>query len=311
MSRRKPDWQAHVIQWFESNQAHVYSRGDIQGFLAENRESLGMPVQLSLTRLIRFLTEESNLRAVEIPRLPPQQIERSPRPSSESDWTITRPFLRYVWGEASPLEVASSLRKRSYLSHATAVLLHGLTAEIPKTVYANKEQSPKPSPAGGLSQAGIDRAFKNRPRTSNFLFSYEGNKIVLLSGKNTGDLEVSEFAVPGSPPLRATKLERTLIDITVRPNYAGGVFEVLKAFKGARDRASVATLIATLARLEYVYPYHQAIGFYMELAGYPAKHLDRLKQEGLDFDFYLSNQIHNPGYSSSWRVHYPKELAYQ
>ena len=63
-------------------------------------------------------------------------------------------------------------------------------------------------------------------------------------------------------PLRFTNLERTLIDATVRPVYAGGVFEVRKAYELAKEKVSVNRLAALLQKLDYTYPYHQAIGFY-------------------------------------------------
>jgi hypothetical protein len=94
----------------------------------------------------------------------------------------------------------------------------------------------------------------------------------------------------------------------VRPTYAGGVVEVLKAFRAAREILSIETLIATLRKLDYVYPYHQAIGFYMEKAGYDTKSLDRVRAFGLNFDFYLTNKIPDPLFNSSWRIYYPKEL---
>ena len=69
--------------------------------------------------------------------------------------------------------------------------------------------------------------------------------------------------------LEVTDLERTLIDITVRPNYAGGAKAVLSAYRQARGRISVDKLLTFLKRFDYVYPYHQAIGFYLEKSSYP------------------------------------------
>jgi len=102
-----------------------------------------------------------------------------------------------------------------------------------------------------------------------------------------------------------TKLERTLIDITVRPIYGGGVYQVLEAYRNAKDRISTATLIAALAKLEFVYPYHQAIGFYMQKAGYPSKALARLKALDMPFNFYLAHDIRDRAFDPEWRLFYP------
>src|SRR5882672_4945604 len=47
-------------------------------------------------------------------------------------------------------------------------------------------------------------------------------RIVLLSGKHTGRLGVTKTLGPQGEQLELTDLERTLIDIAVRPTYAGG-----------------------------------------------------------------------------------------
>jgi predicted transcriptional regulator of viral defense system len=101
-------------------------------------------------------------------------------------------------------------------------------------------------------------------------------------------------------------LERTLIDITVRPVYAGGVFEVAKAFELAKDKLSVNALTAMLKKLKYTYPYHQAIGFYLERAGYKSSLTDLLRKIPMKFDFYLTHQKGETDFVKDWRLHIPK-----
>jgi predicted transcriptional regulator of viral defense system len=110
-------------------------------------------------------------------------------------------------------------------------------------------------------------------------------------------------------PLDVTGIERTLIDIAVRPVYAGGVFEVLRAYQLAASRVSVNRLAALLRKLDYVYPYHQAVGFYLDKAGvYGSEQLAMLREIPMEFDFHLVHEMapDDTEYSEKWRLFYPK-----
>ena len=194
---------------------------------------------------------------------------------------INLPFLpvplnRYVFGTityADLLKMGLTVNKGAYLSHYTALYLHELTEQIPKTIYVSYEQKPKPgNRAGTLIQTNIDRAFQGKPRISNNVATYEDYKIILLNGKNT-----ESTGVVSNSGLRVTDLERTLIDCVVRPFYAGGVFEVLKAFKYAKEKVSINKLQAMLNKINYIYPYKQALGFYLERAEYREKQMELLQ----------------------------------
>jgi len=294
LTRLRPSVGKDVLSFFERSPKRVWTRNEIRDVLKHQRIAWDAPESLTTTRLISFLSANGSLRRARV-----KPIEGSEYP----------PFERYFWGEPGPFAVALSLRSGSYLSHGTAVFLHGLTDQIPHTVFVNKEQSHKGAGAGtSLSQAAVTKAFAHAQRQAHYVVMHGDYRIVLLNGKNTRRLEVSQLTGPGGETLEATKLERTLIDITVRPVYAGGVFEVLKAYQTARERVSAATLVATLRKIDYAYPYHQAIGFYMERAGYGGKALDRLRSLGLNLDFYLTYQMKTPQYSREWRLFYPEGM---
>ena len=216
------------------------------------------------------------------------------------------PIRRYAVGEPSPFELGQSLRGGAYLSHASAVFLLGLNDQLPKTLYVNKEQTPKPVPSTPLAQDRIDRAFRNSPRKSNYVYRFGESHFVLLSGKNTGDFGVEERPGPAGEPLRVTGLDRTLVDIAVRPAYSGGVFQVLEAYRTALGRLSVARILETLDRLDYVYPYHQVVGYYLEKAGLPESETKPFKDRGLAWDFYLTHGLRDTEYVPAWRLHVPR-----
>lgn len=202
----------------------------------------------------------------------------------------------------TPYHFAISLRTNTYLSHASAINLLGLTQQIPRTIYVNREQSPKNFPQGELQQEAIDRAFSRPQRQSKYIFSVDEYRIVLLSGKSTGNEGVEIDPVLNLP---RTSLERTLVDIAVRPRYAGGVFQVLQAFKTAVQDIDFAKLLSILDKLDYTYPYHQSLGFYLDRAGADSAVLSELRQRGTDFRFYLDYSMANPAFDSTWMVYYP------
>jgi hypothetical protein len=279
-----------ILSTFSDTPKKVYSKAEIAGVLLQNRRIWHLANHANSDDFISFLIKHGNLQVCEF----------------HSD-AYGRKITRYSWGAASPLELAISINARGYLCHATAAMLHGLANLNTKTIYLNVEQSPKPSSDGPLTQDSINRAFSGSHRQSSLVYNYDGVSVTIISGKNTKRLGVEELSGPGSELLQVTNLERTLIDIIVRPAYAGGITPVLNAYRAAKDRMSADQLLAILKKLDYVYPYHQSIGFLMQKTGYPEKSCAKLRALGLDQDFYLTHGLQEPEYSKDWRLFYPKD----
>ena len=222
--------------------------------------------------------------------------------------TDAAPLERYTWGDLSPYELALGWRPDSYLSHGTAAALHGLVDE-PASIYSNREQSKKTPLSLSFTQEGIDKAFAREQRQSRQILTFKGRRIVMISGKYTGQFGVVTLRGPSEEQLRATNLERTLIDIVVRPMYAGGARAVLTAFRAAKGKASAKMLYDALQSLNHAYPYHQAVGFYMQRADYSPSEYEPFHALGTAFDFYLAHGIENPSHDVTWRIFYPPMLG--
>ena len=214
---------------------------------------------------------------------------------------------RYHFGPFSDYELALSLKPGGYLSHGTAAYLHNLIDRELKVIYVNKEQSLKNS-KGNLTQAAIDRAFANKQRTSAYIVTHRKTRMVLLSGKHSGRLGVMKSTGPQGEQLELTDLERTLIDIAVRPAYAGGARAVARSYLSALQKISVSRIAKLLQDLNYVYPYHQVLGFYLQNAGHPPSALQPLREPGLKFDFYLEHGMKQSAFDSTWRLYVPEEM---
>ena len=291
-----------MLSLFDGHERQIHKQRELGRILSRNRSVWRLAESTSVRDFVDYLLKGGKLRRVELAF--PHRKE-----------------VRYTWGAVSFEAVLLTVKPGAHFSHSTAVQLHELTEQDPRTVYINHEQRPKPSSALGLEQGRIDQAFRRKPRTTRNVAivkdtKRKGTRVCLLNGKHTGYLGVEEREVTppgGSMPvrLRLTDVERTLIDIAVRPFYAGGVAEVLKAYRRAAEKASVNRVAGLLRKLGYVYPYHQAIGFYLETAGtYDPETIalfrDRFEYE---YDFYLSYGMKDTEYNSRWRIHIPSGLT--
>jgi len=222
----------------------------------------------------------------------------------------SRKETRYLFGNITNFELAQSLKPNAYLAHRAAMFLNNLCVDFPETIHINVEQSQQHKRnTNSLTQVAIDQAFKNKARVSNEIAEANGVRVCITHGQKTDQLGVETKKGPVGEALRVTSIERTLIDITVRPIYAGGPTEVLKAYKEAANIVSIDKLNKILNKMNFVYPFHQAIGFYLHASqSYSQSVIDSFKNSQKEFDFYLDYRMKNPEYSKQWRIFYPANL---
>jgi hypothetical protein len=279
-----------IIETLNRCSSPVLRQGDLRQILAGNRAKWKLAQKTSLHAFTEFLLSTGKLQRVSL-QLP------------------HRPETLYVWGDVSAYFIATSVKPGSYLCHSTAMQLHGLADRPQTTIYANHEQRPIPPPEEPLTQQGIDAAFRRPQRLTTNVAPLGEHRLCLVNGKHTGRLGVLTIADEHGRPISVTGLERTLIDIAVRPAYSGGPSAVLAAFRRARGRLSSDALAATLAQMAFVYPYHQAVGFYLERAGVSdPSELARFRTSPLSHDFYLAHGMKKTAYSARWRLYHPADF---
>jgi len=288
------DWFDHsekkIISCLESLKPNSIRYSQIREIFDEYRTAWNIPAKIRIREFIDTLLQKAILKENTFSF--PGRVEKL-----------------FTWANIPLFEIVSSIKKEGYFSHLTAMYLHELTDQVPSTIYINVEQSMKSRESeSGLSQDSIDRAFRNPVRVSKNFAVYQDKKIVILNGQYTNRLGVIENDTHAGKGLYFTNIERTLIDISVRPVYAGGVFEVLRAYERAKDRVSVNKLVATLEKMKFIYPYHQVVGFYLERGGYQSSQIDLLQRFDTQFNFYLAHNMTQRDYSPRWRLFFPKGL---
>lgn len=281
--------KSEVTDFFQSQTPKLFSPSEVRQILDFNRESWGLSKSVTFSKFSAFLIEEAGLL-----------FETCAFPS--------RTYSRYAIGRIPLYEFLLSLIPDSYFSHFTALGLHNLTEKNPDRIYLNFPQERKLKKNSSLDQSLIDRAFHQSVRISKNVALFRENQIVLLNSMGHKDLGIIATKGPEGTPLRISDMERTLIDIAVRPVYSGGVSNIFNAYKKARGNVSIRKLVEILKALDFAYPYHQSIGFYLERSGYDNSDLALLRKFPIKYDFYLDYQMAETTYSRGWRLYYPGDL---
>lgn len=281
-----------IPPFLDATEQRIFTRGQFEKVVQQHRDEWALPKSVSIGEVIERLREHGLVQhAFEFP---------------------SRTDKRLTWRQVPILEVINSLLPGSYFSHYTALSAHGLTEQLPKSIYLNKEQVARSNPSAQLTQARIDMAMSRPQRQSSSVARYGEFIVCELHGQNTGNLgvvraRVTDIIAYETADVHVTNLERTLIDAAVRPNYCGGIAEVIKAYDAAKSSLSTNRLVSYLRQLGFVYPYHQAIGYYLDVSGAgKGVAMQELREIPMKFDFYLAYGMSEMTYVPRWRLYVPK-----
>lgn len=208
-----------------------------------------------------------------------------------------------------------SLRPKSFLSHAGAAYVHKLLRSEPFLLVFNMEQIGVESNAMP-SQEAIDRAFQNKQRISKARSRVDGLECVMVHSKDVGNINVVEHTCPdpwnqSMIKVRCTSIERTLIDMVVRPAYSGGIDSVLFAWSQVGDLVSIDDLLHVYGEMDFTYPYHQVFGWIMEYTGvFRSDDIKKVQMLSTDRDFYAVHGFKKGvlDYNSKWKLFVPKGM---
>ncbi|MBT2563764.1 hypothetical protein J7E50_05465 [Pedobacter sp. ISL-68] len=278
-----------IIQYFQGYPLKAFTYKRLQTVIDNVKSSWDIPYNRRAKDIIAFLVK--------------QELFLETRLTQEH----SHGFIVYGWRTKDEFTIVSGIKKDAYFMYYSALFLHGLTQQLPKTYYLNSEhysQQRSGSSQNKLTQEGIDASFSKDQRKSELVYLLESKRIILTNTKNTDRLGVMQNH-NDSQLFYYTDLERTLIDCVVRPAYAGGVFEILEAYKLAKGKINTQKLYDYLQKLDYTYPYAQSIGFYLEKAGYPESDL-KLFELKSEFQFYLTYNMRNKEYSNRWKLFFPR-----
>tara|TARA_R110000764_G_scaffold234856_1_gene328999 strand:+ start:2162 stop:3049 length:888 start_codon:yes stop_codon:yes gene_type:complete len=282
---------SEITSFFKRSTSKAYTTNDIQEIFNTNRDIWRIAGYRNYKNFITYLSDNKILI------LDVQNHEYR---------TSKKQILRKH--NCTPFDVGLTVKKEGYLSNYSAMQIHQLTLQIPKTIYISEDKTSSNDHVGNviLEQSSVDKAFSKPQRiaTESYKSEYDGFKYVYLKRKhkftNIGVARINNLAV--------TDLERTLIDIAVRPAYSGGAFQILEAYKNSRGKVNPDKISTYLDELDYIYPYHQLVGFYLDLAGFDDKDLKQFSNKKSNINFYQTYNLSNKKLNTKWGIYYPSGI---
>lgn len=160
-------------------------------------------------------------------------------------------------------EVAMHLVSPGAISHWSAMQFHGLTEQIPRTVFVLTSDP-------GAKQLRTASTDKHRRA-----YVVHGTSYVFVLVKPERYFGIQQDWI-GEARINITDLERTLIDGLIRPAYCGGFGEVVEAFESNFERIDISKIIAYALRLDQTAA--RRLGWMLERSGASIKQLEQLQQ---------------------------------
>ncbi len=217
--------------------------------------------------------------------------------------------------EMDRYELAAGMLPRGYFCNLSAIYHHALTNQVPSTVYWCQETA---APKKGRSEqqvtdARMRAAFVKPNKRTSFVLSHNDSDIVIVErtrGTDHGVLPVRSKHSPCPAGSRVATLERALIDAVVSPQYNGGITSLCDYFRMAKKKLKTKRLLEIYRKLEFVYPYAQAIGFFMAHSGMPEQAESIRRVYPPRQRFYVDHGAKTFWvYDEHWMICYPKGLV--
>jgi predicted transcriptional regulator of viral defense system len=202
-----------------------------------------------------------------------------------------------------------------HFCHLTSAYYHGLTNQVPNRIYIRTSRvgTTSRSRPDKLNDLQISAQFVKPHRRTEKMVSFGGGRIYLISGSRLDRVGV----VPVDPHIqtfpnesRITGLERCLIDAVVAPHYNGGIASIPEFFENAAEALDVENLIDQYRQLDFLYPFHQSLGFFLDHTG-QTDAAARLRECFAPTNRFFVDRAAKSSwpYDAKWRVHYPPGLV--
>ena len=209
----------------------------------------------------------------------------------------TRYSLR---GDFNIYDFCNSLEKNSFFSMSTALNIQGLSDFREEYIFVSKERSTKIEQGNvTLTQENIDNAFSKKPRRTNAYDKIDNHVVVLLEANKTDTFEVIEYN-----GYRVSSVNRAFVEMITNVQYLQSSETIIEVFTKIKEKLNLDTIYTIIEKFDFIYPYFQLAGFYLEKIGFPKVELEKFYTKRSELNFYTQKNKNQYGFDGYWKIYY-------
>ena len=204
--------------------------------------------------------------------------------------------------DVTPEQMLLSYKKDSFYSMSSALNIMGLSDFRSDFIFISKELSKKniASKPVQLEQQAIDEAFSKPYRRTHFIGRYNNKHIIMLTPKNTDTYGVET----NDDGIKHSSVERALVEMIVNVQYFKSAEHIIETFKPIKEKLDVNAVYEVVERFEFIYPYFQSVGFYLDKIGFTKEQLHKFKKRVTELKFYTEKQKDQYEYDEYWQIYF-------
>ncbi|MCT7909134.1 hypothetical protein N5915_06130 [Arcobacter lacus] len=209
--------------------------------------------------------------------------------------------IRYTLNkEFNIYDFVYSLEKNGFFSMFTSLNIQGLTNFRDNFIFISKERMKRVNfNSKDITQEAIDKAFTNKPRRTKAHDTIYNYNVVILESNNTQEIGIIKYK-----GYKISSINRAFVEIISNIQYSKTPDDVIYEFKNLKDKLDINEIFNIIEKFDFVYPYYQLAGYYLEKIGFLKDELSKFFNKKTDLIFYTIKNKENYTLDEYWGIQY-------
>ncbi len=266
------------------NTSSLNSLRSIHEILLHAKEHRLIPQTTTLQHFSKFLVDNTILHQITL------EIDK-------------KVYTRYsINSELDLFYFIKSIHERGFFSMSTALNMQGIIEYRPELIFFSNELSKKEDNKEKLTQDKIDSAFKKKYRYTQKITAVSNTKFTLiqLEPKHTNNYGV----ITTDQGFYVSSINRALVEMVVNIQYFNDFQTLVNIFKPIKERLNIKDIVTIIEKFDFIYPYYNSIGFFLEELGFTKDELSVIHQKISDLIFYTEKEKAHYQFNEYWKVYF-------